>query len=382
MRTNGLVVSLVIALGLADQGRAADPTNPASGSETGDVVSAPSAGAALWAVSSPGSDWFELPNDWHEFVIGSPCTSHFYAGTEFTALHVSSQTGGRITLSLSDTTAPGVATVSYNDPGGINDWAYAPRVWLGAQLTDRWGVRARYWRLNDADTHPPEITPGTTPTGTNFATISVTDHVQAWTTDIEAVRSAQWGKWKADGFVGARHASFATDSDLLAFGVFTTGNFVNITLQNSCGFDGTGVTYGGSLRRPILGSNLYAFGSVRGSNLAGFSNSLGRSVGTVADSPSAPLVGAATVTRNHAVATMAIFELQAGLQFEWAFQKIPANGFFRVAYEIQNWHISGPPTGGAGFGGTIGELTTNSFASAGLGGMALQGISLGTGLTW
>ena len=38
--------------------------------------------------------------------------------------------------------------------------------------------------------------------------------------------------------------------------------------------------------------------------------------------------------------------------------------------------------GGAGFGGTIGELTTNSFASAGIGGAHLVGLSLGTGFTW
>ncbi|MFO1008097.1 MAG: hypothetical protein U0929_19210 [Planctomycetaceae bacterium] len=32
--------------------------------------------------------------------------------------------------------------------------------------------------------------------------------------------------------------------------------------------------------------------------------------------------------------------------------------------------------------GTIGELTTNSFASAGLGDTQLQGVTFATGLTW
>jgi len=372
MRAKGLVVSLVVALGLVAQGRA---------DEYRDALSPPAA-ADQPAESSEGSSWCSAPDDWYDFLIGSPCNSYLYAGTEFTALHVSSRTGGRITLSFSDTTAPGVASVSYTDPSGVNDWAYAPRVWLGAQLTDRWGVRGRYWRLSGTDTHAPEITPGTTPVGSNFATIFVTDHVEAWTADFEAVRTTQLGGWKIDGFVGGRHASFSTDSDLLAFGVFTTGNFVNITLQNGCSFDGTGVTYGGSLRRQIFDTNLYAFGSARGSNLAGYSNSMGRSDGAVASSPSAPLVGAATVSRNHAVSTLGIFELQLGLEFDWALQQIPAYCFFRVAYELQTWDIAGPPTGGAGFGGTLGELTTNSFASAGLGGMTLQGISIGTGLTW
>jgi hypothetical protein len=250
------------------------------------------------------------------------------------------------------------------------------------QVTDHWGFRGRYWRLSGSDSHSPDQNPAISTTGTNFATIFTVDKAEAWTTDFEAVRSDQIGQWKIDGFVGGRHASFSTDSDFLAFGVFTTGNFVNLTLQNSCDFDGGGVTYGGSLRRRIGSSHLYAFVSGRGSKLDGFTNSLGRSDGTVADSPSAPLVGAATVTRNHAVAEMSIYELQAGLEFEWALRDIPANFFFRTAYEYQKWDIDGLPTGGAGFGGTIGEITTNSFASAGLGGMVLEGISIGTGLTW
>jgi hypothetical protein len=116
--------------------------------------------------------------------------------------------------------------------------------------------------------------------------------------------------------------------------------------------------------------------------LDGKSSSFGRSDGTIASSPSAPLVGAATVSRNGATATMTIFELQGGLEFEYQLQNLPATAFLRVAYEYQNWDLEGPPTGGAGFGGTIGELTTNSFASADLGDMFLQGVTISTGLTW
>jgi hypothetical protein len=55
--------------------------------------------------------------------------------------------------------------------------------------------------------------------------------------------------------------------------------------------------------------------------------------------------------------------------------------FFRTTFEYQNWSIHGLPTGGAGFGGTIGELTTNSFASAGIGRANLVGLSLARGST-
>ena len=146
-------------------------------------------------------------------------------------MHVRSQTGGRITASFSDTTAPGVATSAFNDESGLEDWAYAPRVWLGLQATDKWGARGRYWRLTGVDVHAPDANPAIPTTGTNFATIFMTDNTEAWTADFEAVRSDEWGQWKADTFVGGRHASFSTNSDLLAFGVFTTGNFINMTLH-------------------------------------------------------------------------------------------------------------------------------------------------------
>jgi hypothetical protein len=382
MRTNGLVVSFVLALAVVGHRQAAAQTPPASAIETGYVTAAGEGGADQSASCCLDSSSEGCSGGWFDFLIGSPCACHLFAGTEFTRYDVESQTGGRTTLSFSDTTAPGIATVSFNDPGGVEDEGYAPRVWLGAQLTDKWAVRGRYWRLSDSDQHVPELAPGTTPTGTEFATIFTTDRVEAWTADLEAVRCADWGLWKVEGFVGGRQARFETDSDLLAFGVFTTGNFVNLTLQNACSFEGEGITYGGTLRRQIGRSNLYAFGGVRGSELYGHSNSMGRSDGTVASSPSAPLVGAATVARNGAEAVMGIFETQLGLELECPLQDVPANFFFRVAYEYQNWDIDGPPTGGAGFGGTIGELTTNSFARAGLGGMVLHGISIGTGLTW
>ena len=114
----------------------------------------------------------------------------------------------------------------------------------------------------------------------------------------------------------------------------------------------------------------------------GHSDSYGRAVGAVASSPSAPLVGAATVTRNNADSNLVISEFQLGVQFEFALRRIPANAFFRTALDYQYWDINGPPTGGAGFGGTIGNLTTNSFSSAGLGDTQLVGLALGTGFTW
>ena len=309
---------------------------------------------------------------------------HLYAGTEFSALRIHSRTGGTTTASFSDTTAPGVSTRAFRERNGVDDWGFAPRIWLGAEILEGWSIQGRYWRLSDSDEHVPNANPAIANVGTNFATFEETDFVNASIADAEGMKSWQWGKWKADAFVGGRHAELRSESDFLGFGVFTTGNFVNLILQNGIDFDGAGVTYGGTLRRQIGNSHSFVYCTARGSELEGHTTSFARADGAIASSPSAPLVGAATVTRADADARMYIFELQGGWEYEQSLAFCPANFFFRVGYELQRWDIDGLPTGGAGFGGTIGEITTNSFASADArkAGLVVEGVTLGTGLTW
>ena len=308
----------------------------------------------------------------------------FFAGTEMTLMNLDATTGGTITASFSDTTAPGVSTFATVDGNGVNDViAFAPRIWAGRQFGERWAVVGRFWNLETSDQNtPPAPNPNIPNTGTNFATIFETDRAQLQTIDIELVRSFRPGKWKIDGAFGARHAQIGARSDFLAFGVFTTGNFVNLTLQDGFYFNGDGGTGALNFRRQIGDSPLTFFSSFRGSYLGGHTTSFGRSAGTVASSPSAPLVGAATVTRAGADAELDIWEYQVGLQLDFPLRVVPVNAFFRTALEYQQWDVDAPPTGGAGFGGTIGELTTNSFAAAGIGGADLVGLALGCGFTW
>jgi hypothetical protein len=308
----------------------------------------------------------------------------WFAGTEFTALNINARSGGIITASFSDTTAPGVSTFATRDGNGLNDvFGYGPRIWGGRQFGDNWAIVGRFWTTEANQTNsPPAPNPAIPNTGSNFATIFERDNAQFRTADLELVRVFKPGKWKIDGSFGVRHAHIGVRSDFLAFGVFTTGNFVNLTLQNGFYFDGEGGTSAINIRRQIGDSPFSLFGGFRGSYLGGHTTSFGRSDGTVASSPSAPLVGAATVTRADADAELDIFEYQVGMQVDAALQRIPVNAFFRVAFEYQNWDIDAPPTGGAGFGGTIGEITTNSFASAGIGHAYLYGIALATGFTY
>jgi len=57
----------------------------------------------------------------------------WYAGAEFSFLHVKARNGGIMTASFSDTTAPGVSTVAFRQPGGEEDWGSAGRVWVGRE---------------------------------------------------------------------------------------------------------------------------------------------------------------------------------------------------------------------------------------------------------
>jgi hypothetical protein len=304
----------------------------------------------------------------------------WYAGTEVTFLGYRATTGGRITITLNDVTTAGTDVSLVSDR--VQDFGYAPRVWFGRQFGEKWGVQARYWTMDDFHTGTPGAPPGFV-TLPNFSTETEVGHARLYTIDIEGVRHFTPGRWKLDGTIGARHASFVADTNVTVFGVVTTGNFINLFLANGLKFDGTGATASLLGRRQIGDSHASLVLGARASQLWGRTDSFARVAGAVADSPSAPLVGAATVTRNNAIAEMTIAEFQVGVQWDWELEVLPMNAFFRTAFEYQHWNIDGLPTGGAGFGGTIGDLTTNSFSSASAQGDAhLYGLSIATGFTW
>lgn len=356
MKTNGLVLAALAALGIA--------------LATSPIVCAEDGFIELRQCANCVAD---------RDLAGDCFTPYWFAASEFSYLQIDATTGGRITLSFNDSDTAGVdaAIVPIE---GMDEYTFTPRIWAGRQISEKWAVVGRYWNLTEFEQGPPEFTSLLT----NFATFRRTSQAEMYTIDLEAVRSFRNdSKWKIDGSLGARHGSIFVFENLLTFGVFTTGNFVNLTLEDSFRFEGTGGTGGLTARRQIGDTNMSLFLGVRGSVLRGETNSLGRVAGTVASSPSAPLVGAATVTRNNSPDTQCnIGEAQIGLQWDYELKVIPANAFFRTAFEYQKWHIEGPPTGGAGFGGTINDLTTNSFASAGIGDAELMGISFAAGFTY
>ncbi len=297
-----------------------------------------------------------------------------------TFLYVDSLPGGRITFSVDDSDTGGT-DFAVSDEGGFQDYTYAPRLFVGRRVSENWSIVARYWHLDAFDNSIPDSPEGHVSL-TNFLTVVETGSVELSNLDLEAIRSGEVGCWKIDGTFGARHSSFYADQTLNTFGVFTSGNFLQTLQTHFSSFDGAGITGSLTARRPVPNTCCSLFVSGRGSNAWGNAGALGRTAGTVARSPNAPLVGAATVTRFDTDGELAIGELQFGLQWERRLKCIPVNAFFRTAFEYQYWRLNMPPVGGSGFGGTIADITVNSFTQAAEGRADLQGLSLAAGFTW
>ncbi len=373
MKTKGLVFRGALAL----------PLLFASICSADDAVELPSIQTALASATTlqPTLETATVETVAFDRVLAASRNPYFYASAEMLFLDINGDTGGRITASFNDNITPGTE-ISFNTGTGVQDeFGVGSRIVVGRQVSDNWGIAGRYFHFENTETGFPRLTPGTTPLP-NFGTYTETDTLKMYSIDLEAVRSFNPGKTKIDCSFGGRQASLDVDSLFHAFGVITTGNFVNLNLSNGCAFDGAGITSALTVRRQIGDSCAWLFAGGRGSKMWNHSDSFGRSAGAVASSPSAPLVGAATVTRNNADADLVTLEAQAGVQFEFELRDLPATAFFRLAGEYQDWDINGPPTGGAGFGGTIGDLTTNSFSAAGLGDTELVGGSAAVGFTW
>lgn len=308
--------------------------------------------------------------------------SNFHVLLEPLFLQTDPATGGSIRLSFDDDRTSGTDLSLYGGNGIANE-AFAPRMSFGW----RWnfpsglslGGEARFTDLKEHEGGPARLAPGTT-AQQNFATTNETGDLKLYTGDLEAVAAySRWG-FTLEGSLGSRSGHFAADALTEAWGVFTSGNYVQVRLANGSSFRGTGNVQGYRLAYRVPQAPVSVFVGRRFSILEGKSDSYASVAGSVASSTSAPLVGAARVQRNGVSSTeLTIGETRFGVQADFGAPEARFRSFARLTYEKADWALDGPPTGGAGFGGTIGNLTTNSFSSAGLGGAALDGWSLAIG---
>lgn len=361
MKTNGLVVSALVALTLAigarystaEELRLVDLNNGQLSEED-----------------------YNLCNDLNTDDYFHP---FWFAGSELSYLKFDATTGGVITLSFDDAGTPDLD--ARIDPiRGMDDYTFTPRVWAGRQLCEKWSVVGRYWSLSQYDQRPPEYTHRLP----HFAFVREEGMAEVYTVDLEAVRSFRSeSPWEVDLSLGARYGTLFVHNNIFAGGAVFTDHFMNVTLENTFRFEGTGGVGGLSARRRIGRSNASLILGARGSVLRGETNSNARSLGSAFAAPASSSQSGASISRNDAQNTQAnIIEVQAGLQFDYALKVIPANAFIRTTLEYQNWNIEGPPTGGSGFISTVGDLSVNGFTTVGIGDIEMVGVGFAAGISY
>jgi hypothetical protein len=284
-------------------------------------------------------------------------------------------TGGRITASFDDADTVGVDKTIFID-GGRKSSHYLPSGTLGARFYQTpdftYGLELHGYTFSDGLATTARDAPGTTPL-TNFATYREENLFKMDGSDITATASyRRWGV-TAEGQVGIANGTYRTRSEFYTFGVFTTGNFINLNLSNGTLFKGDGLVYGLRLAYVVPRMPFSVVGRYKHSKLDGKTTAFGSAAGSVASSPSAPLVGAATVTRADGKATGKLHDMEFGLQYDFS-ATVRTSSFVRVTYTRKELKIRGLRTGGAGFGGTINDLTINSSAIAG---MSPPGLTVG-----
>jgi hypothetical protein len=304
---------------------------------------------------------------------------YLFSGADFTVLSVNAHSGGRASLTLDDSNTAGT-DLRLAGADALNDSGYAPRVWLGCHITNCWSLVGRYWHLDDSGEDRPAAPPGAINLA-NLLRLSGDSRVEAYAADLEVDREFGWGCWKVDSIVGARHALLDVNSHLSTSGVFTSSNSAQLDLSDGSGFEGTGITYAILVRRQIGNSHANFFCGARGSNMDGRSDSSGRAAVAIS-AGGASFSDSISSSRHDGNASLTIGELQAGLEYDIPLTCVPADAFFRVAYEFQDWNIDGRSAAGLNTSGSAGPVTLSASASPGIGDMQLNGVTFATGLTW
>jgi hypothetical protein len=277
--------------------------------------------------------------------------------------------GGGANYTFSDPTA----TSSYTAGSG-NGMVVTPRIWMGL-MGQRWGVGVRYWGFaND-------------PGGGQFPNNPTSEGVfsqgvlKLQTFDFDVIRRFQFDDHQIWFTVGLRQAEFARNSTVSASDVFNHGLY-SASASASTRFSGFGLTtslYGVS---PIGASNWNVFYGGRVSYLGACYSS------AFADA-------SASYVNNHAAAWISpagsygygdafIGELQIGVQYNHALQRLPATAFFRIGGEFQYWHVNNDcsASGYANAGPVNNSALVAATASAGNSNLALLGFGISAGLAW
>jgi hypothetical protein len=218
----------------------------------------------------------------------------------------------------------------------------------------------------------------------DWCNTSTYQHLNAFTTDLELTRRFCAGCWQGQLAFGVRHAEVDLDTCLRAEQYFEAvdpdddsaiSGLANAISQ----FHGTGLTFGLWTKRPIS-SRVYLFGGLRGSVLWGEAANGGAATAAYANSDGFEHDAYVDVCVRDE--TMFIGEVQVGLQYECPLRCLPANAFFRVAFEYQNWSVSSPSNQVVAYREELNAIGVESIVTSSDVDMQLVGFNLGAGITW
>ena len=316
---------------------------------TGQSLSGAYAPAVGLGGESPVDSMSDSTWDPVEFPVSYGICSGIVAGADIAFLRA--YAGDLRTLNL---TVP-AAGVALNLPFAENEFDVTPRLWLGWVNSNGLGVRARYWRFQqalEAEQNNFLFAGGAIlPAGT---VLNSNGGLDMYAVDVEFTQRMDLGLWKANLGAGVRVAEI---SHRLRATLAVPG-FADFIVTDFDRFSGAGPTLFAEFRRPLGDSRLSLVCNGRGSLLFGDWTS---DVATNGPLPIGPAIPQFDVHENND-AVVSVAEIQLGL--EWTRQLGGGGTFFaNVLWEGQIW------TG------------SKSVVQVGNADVALTGVSIGAGIT-
>jgi hypothetical protein len=269
----------------------------------------------------------------------------------------------------------------------------SPRIWLGVQGCT-WGGDIRYWHLQASEgSFDPSI--GGLGTWDDFDCgrpdlgFMTANRLEAYTIDLELTRRFCLHQWQMQGALGLRHAEIDQHEGLFGLANTDEGLLTGFARADRMS-RGTGVLLGLYGRKPICNSCVHWFYNARWSALWGPTQTFVETFAAVQTTGAGVTGSAASVNGAYTNVddTWFIGEIQLGLEWNYALRCLPANAFFRGAFEYQRWDGGRGDSDSLSFAGaTISGNTdptsiVTTTASATEPQLDLFGISLSTGLTW
>ncbi len=256
-----------------------------------------------------------------------PPSEMWFGGVEATFMHTVRQGAPSVDIHALENFNEG--DPSSNDAD--SQYGVAPRIWLGLELNDCWGVRGRFWQLKDNNSalsgDPGPSFDGAGPGG-NFSLANY--DLDAYNIDLEATRNWCMGEWSGDVSLGGCYASLRRD-DFASLYFLDTGTTAFGSSHRRMG--GAGVTSSLEARHCLGDSGWKVFGNTRGSVLFGTTTASATAAASLAADDDAASDGEGSTGNS----TIYIFETQLGTEWSHPLTCMRGTFFFRGAGEYQWW---------------------------------------------